>query len=246
MRLFGPALALALLMAPSSAGASVTVGQTFIPDAFPECSAGFTRIQGTSPGGQYAAPADGVITAWSFTAGPAPPRLRFKVAHPEGGNSFTIVGESDLETPMPNQLNTYSDVRVPVQTGDVIGFYLADTAPCLQDGLSGYQENIRFGDVVPGAQASFDVDLPNEHRLDVSAVLVPTNTLTLGKTALNKKKGTATLNLTLPNPGELTASGKGVQASSAGAGTSKSVGAGQAKLLIKAKGKKKKRLNQKG
>jgi hypothetical protein len=81
----------------------------------------------------------------------------------------------------------------------------------------------------------------------VFAVFVdPTNAFTLGKTALNKKKGTATLNLTLPNPGELTASGNGVKASSAGARTSKSVGAGQAKLLIKAKGKKMRKLNETG
>jgi hypothetical protein len=81
----------------------------------------------------------------------------------------------------------------------------------------------------------------------VFAVFVdPTNAFTLGKTALNKKKGTATLNLTLPNPGQLTASGNGVKASSAGARTSKSVGAGQAQLLIKAKGKKKRKLNETG
>jgi len=239
-------IGLALLAAPSSAGAATQIGQTFIPNPVgPSCSAGFTRVQGTSPGGQYASPANGVITAWSFDAGPGPPRLRFKVAHPEGGNSFTIVGESDLKTPTPNQLNTYTDVRVPVRTGDVIGFYLADSAPCNR-AASGYQENIRFGDVLPGAQASFDADLPNDNQLDVSAVLVPTNTLTLGKTARNKKKGTATLNLTLPNPGELTASGNGVKASSAGATTSKSVGAGAAKLLITAKGKKKKTLDETG
>jgi hypothetical protein len=164
------AAAVALFAVPSAA---TTIGQTFVPNPIgPSCSEGFTRIQGTSPGGQYAAPSNGVITAWSFDAGPGPPRLRFKVAHPEGGNTFTIVGESDLKTPTPNQLNTYTDVRVPVRTGDVIGFYLADTAPCFRD-ASGYQENIRFGDVLPGAQASFDADLPNDNQLDVSALLEP-------------------------------------------------------------------------
>ena len=239
-------IALALLAAPSSAGAATQIGQTFVPNPVgPSCSDGFTRLQGTSPGGQYTAPADGVITTWSFDAGPGPPRLRFKVAHPEGGNSFTIVGESDVKTPTPNQLNTYTDVRVPVRTGDVIGFYLVDPAPCFRQ-ASGYQENIRFGDVLPGATASFDVDLPNDNQLDVSAVLVPTNTITVGKTALSKKKGTATLNLTLPNPGDLSASGNGVKASSTGVRTSKSVSAGPAQILIKAKGKKKRKLNETG
>jgi tripartite motif-containing protein 71 len=75
----------------------------------------------------------------------------------------------------------------------------------------------------------------------------PSNAFTLGPISRNKKKGTATINLTLPNPGELTGSGSGVKASSAGrAVTSKSVGAGQAQLLIKATGKKKRKLNETG
>jgi hypothetical protein len=83
--------------------------------------------------------------------------------------------------------------------------------------------------------------------VNITAVFEPSNSVTPGETALNKKKGTATLNLTLPNPGDLTASGNGVKASSAGhAVVSKSVGAGPAQLLIKAKGKKKKTLNETG
>ena len=81
----------------------------------------------------------------------------------------------------------------------------------------------------------------------VFAVFVkPSNAVTLGAITRNKKKGTATLPVNVPNPGELTGSGNGVKASSAGAVISKSVGAGQAQLLIKAKGKKKKQLNLKG
>ena len=82
----------------------------------------------------------------------------------------------------------------------------------------------------------------------VFAVFVkPTNAFTLGAITRNKKKGTATLNFTLPNPGELTGSGDGVKASSTGGAViSKAVGAGQARLLIKAKGKKQRKLNETG
>lgn len=92
----------------------------------------------------------------------------------------------------------------------------------------------------------FSLFAPDEDM--VFAVFVePTNSFSVGAVKRNKKKGTATINLTLPNPGELTGSGKGVKASSAGGAViSKPVGAGQAQLLIKAKGKKKKKLNQKG
>jgi hypothetical protein len=75
----------------------------------------------------------------------------------------------------------------------------------------------------------------------------PSNAFTLGAITRNKKKGTATITVNVPNPGELTGSGNGVKASSAGrAVISKSVGAGQAQLLIKAKGNKKRKLNETG
>ncbi len=97
-----------------------------------------------------------------------------------------------------------------------------------------------------GDEAGFSGPVPGE-KVNVSAVLQPTNAITLGATTLNKKKGTATVNLTLPNPGDLTASGNGVNAASAGhAVISKAVAAGPAQLLIKAKGKKRKALNQTG
>jgi hypothetical protein len=75
----------------------------------------------------------------------------------------------------------------------------------------------------------------------------PSNVFSFGAITRNKKKGTATITVNLPNPGELTGSGNGVKASSAGPVViSKSVGAGQAQLLIKATGKKKRKLNETG
>jgi hypothetical protein len=75
----------------------------------------------------------------------------------------------------------------------------------------------------------------------------PSNAFTLGATQRNKKKGTATLAITLPNPGELTVSGKGVTAASAGQATiAQAVSAGSVRVLIKAKGKKKAKLNRTG
>jgi hypothetical protein len=73
------------------------------------------------------------------------------------------------------------------------------------------------------------------------------NAFTIDGIKRSKKKGTATITVNVPNPGELLATGNGVKASSAGqAVISKSVGAGQARLLVKAKGKKRKKLNRKG
>src|SRR3954463_1397870 len=63
---------------------------------------------------------------------------------------------------------------------------------------------------------------------------IVSNDFTIATIARNKKKGTATITVNLPDPGELVGSGKGVKASSAGqAVTSKSAPAGPAKLVIK-------------
>src|SRR6266511_3420090 len=79
------------------AGAATQIGQTFAPVT--SCGAASTYLQTTSPGGQYAAPSPGVITAWSFQANATPPtQIKLKVARPAGGNLYTTVGESPPPT----------------------------------------------------------------------------------------------------------------------------------------------------
>jgi len=97
----------------------------------------------------------------------------------------------------------------------------------------------------PAGTTDWQVDAPDEDFV-FTAFVKPTNAFTLSAITRNKKKGTATITLNVPNPGDLTGSGNGVKAASAGAVISKSVGAGPAQLLIKAKGKKKKKLNETG
>lgn len=88
-------------------------------------------------------------------------------------------------------------------------------------------------------------DDPN-YRLNISAVINPTNSFSPGAITRDKKKGTATLAFSLPNPGDISGSGQGAQIASTGAVTSEAVPAGIATLVVKATGKKKRKLNQKG
>jgi hypothetical protein len=78
----------------------------------------------------------------------------------------------------------------------------------------------------------------------------PSNQFTIDKIKKNKRKGTATMTVTVPNPGVLTLGGSGIKPQRPVAGrieaASKTVGAGTTKLKIKAKGNKKKKLNKKG
>jgi hypothetical protein len=229
----------------STAGASVTIGQTFTPDE--GCVAGWDRLQSGSPGSQYVVPNTGGITAWTVTswsfqapAAPDVPQLKFKVGRAAGGDNFTIVGQSGVVSPMASTLNTYP-VQIPVQAGDIIGTHTTTDGFCDRTAPA-YTLHVREGDLSPGSTGTFE-SIP--FQFDVSAVLNPTNTFSVAGIRRNKKKGTATIMVTVPNPGELTASGKGVKAGGA-AQTSKAIGAGTAKLTIRAKGKKKRKLNDTG
>jgi hypothetical protein len=168
-------VATALMAAPSGASGATTIGETFTPSAF--CDTSRTRLQSVSPGGQYSAPSDGVITRWSFQAGGAPPDLRFKVGRAVPGSdltmnaAFTIVGESILQTNLaPNTLNSFF-TRIPVMTGDVIGFFNAttSTASCGQGGATGYTAHVFIGDPHPGDTQTFTFQATS--KWDVSALL---------------------------------------------------------------------------
>ncbi len=146
---------LATAVAPASA--AQTIGQTFLPDPADgnPCGGDYTYLQSTSPGGLYAAPSAGVITAWSFHANASPPTLKLKVARSTGTDSFQIVGTSQAKSPTANQLNTYTDVRISVLANDVIGFSLLSTGDCARGQPTGYDYHFASGDLAPGPAVPF-------------------------------------------------------------------------------------------
>lgn len=154
----------------SVAGAATDMGGTFVPSSG---SAGVTFFQTASPGSSYAAPSNGVITQWSFRADGSPPSLKLKVVRSAGGGNYRVVGESALTSQVPSQLNTHL-TRIPVQTGDVIGLYVALAGPMAYTqgpgnaffGLMGLA-----GDPAPGTtDGSID---EGQFPLDVAARLEP-------------------------------------------------------------------------
>lgn len=111
-----------------------------------------------------------MITSWSHLAGANPPILKLKVGRPLGGDSFRIVGDSPFKTPVPGQLSTYTDVRIPVAAGDVIGAYYDTDGLC---GLSvaGYGFHRAAGD--PPAGNTVTLGSFTGLQLDISATLEP-------------------------------------------------------------------------
>jgi len=154
-------------------GAATQIGETFQPTT--NCSPR-TRVQSSSPGGQYAAPFAGVVTSWSFqsssSGGDAP--VKFKVARHVSGDNFTIVGESEYQSiPDLDVLNTYP-VRISVQAGDVIGLYAAPASVflCARSAPGYVVHQSAFGEeVAVGTMATFAPVA--DQQLGVSALLEP-------------------------------------------------------------------------
>jgi len=165
------ALGLVALAAPMSAAGATPVGTTFSPPS--NCGSNVTALQLSAPNGQYTVPFAGVITSWSFQAGPSPPTsLRLKVGRPAGGTLFTIVGDSPVQFPAPSTVSTYTEVRIAVEAGDVIGYYAGPADPgvgqCTRSGPPA-QIVLVSGDQQPGSTVDFGLPLSGE--IDMSALL---------------------------------------------------------------------------
>jgi len=156
------------LVSAPGASAALKLGSTFTPSD--TCSDAVFIQSGTPFFSFYRAPFAGVLTLWSYEADAAPPsEVKLKVARPAGGDDFAIVGESAPRAPSANALNSYP-VRIPVQSGDVIGLYVSD-GPCAVHPASGYSYHYVAGDPAPGTTASFFSGV--SAKLDVSATLEP-------------------------------------------------------------------------
>jgi hypothetical protein len=239
------AVALAIWAAP--ADASVTLGSLPASPFGMQSGTDYAQLA-VSSGPGYVVPGNGTITSWRTNAISASnQKLTMKIFRKVADPAFYMVvahdGPRDLASGLVNPFTT----SIPVQAGDIPGVYSPSANPANTYNSTGSGDSLLFRSpgLNDGEQASFGQF--NALKINLQAVFEPSNTVTVGGTTRNKKKGTATLKLTLPNPGELVASGKGVKAASAGnAVISKAVGAGPARLLIKAEGKKRKKLNTKG
>jgi len=166
LAMFGLLIA-AVMAAPASA--AIQIGATFPPTE--HGSANFTYLQTATPTGEYRIPSDGVIASWSHESTAAAQQLKLKVARAAGGNNFTIVGESTLETMAPSTLNTFQ-ARIPVRAGDVIGLYEVTEADIARQILSpGFEYHILSGDPAPGTTAGYTMG--TTIQFDLSATLEP-------------------------------------------------------------------------
>jgi hypothetical protein len=246
-------VAASLAAGASSAGAAVTIGQTGTVTGLCSQTQDWAQ-QVVSSGNPYIVPSippatSLSITSWSHQAHSTPDQqIKFRVYRPVMGLTYRVVGQ-DIHSLTPSVLNTFAaDVRV--EPGDILGISNGPDTPNMGCGIGAFSEtdlsnnssNAGAG-LAPGDEVTFSTI--GGARLDVSAVVEPTNKFTIGATSRNKKKGTATLAVEVPNPGELTVSGSGFSGTVAVKATSVPA-AGPVSVKVKATGKKRKKLNRTG
>jgi hypothetical protein len=242
-----------LAASASPAAASITIGQLAPgspPPGFADPSGTLDIAQPTvTSGNTYVVPGNGTITSWSHNAAaPAGQELTFKVFRQVTGLTYMVVGHDGPRTLTGGALNMFP-TSIPVKPGDIIGLFFNVALPAKASVFTVPGEPFLFrdGNLADGESDAFHES--SGRRVNATAVFAPSNAFGLGEVKRNKKKGTATLTVDVPNPGELALSGKGVKTQRAGSGAvaSKAVtAAGTVKLLIKAKGKKKRKLNTRG
>jgi hypothetical protein len=158
-------------------GGATRVGQTFTPVSGP-CDQG-TYIQTSVSGGTtYTVPTAGVLTSWSVEAPEAPNAdpVGFRIFRPTGApHTYTVIGDSPLESVAGGSGLLSFPTRVAVQPGDLLGLY--------SEGNSGWCGNYPlapgdswdYANVTsqpPGSQFTYTAE-PLFLRADIAASLEP-------------------------------------------------------------------------
>jgi hypothetical protein len=248
-------LAFAAHAAPTGAA---TIGQlastTFDPPLASCTASDLDRVQPTVlPGvNSFVVPPFGArITSWSHSAAaPALQLLTFKVyrkvAEPATYMAVAHDGPRLLDPAVINKFTT----DIAVQPGDVIGLNSGNAGTinnaCVEV-VGGGEAHLTKASGAPGladGQSDAFSNSPNS-RVNVTAEVIPDATFILGKAKPNKKKGTATLSVEVPGPGELALSGKTVKAAGARSSIA-ATGAGTVQLKVRPRGKAKRKLSDQG
>jgi hypothetical protein len=239
------AIALAALAAAAPARGAVTLGQ--LPPGSPTttCPAtpppGIDYLQPSITGGTlYIARQAGTITSWSTKSAGGGASYIFKIfRRTTDPDVFQVIAHTPART-LTAGINTVP-VNIAVRSGDMIGLN--------ESGASNSCTFLQFGDAVlsrdgnlsDGTSGAFAAQ--NDLRLNLSAILMPSNDFTVASIVRDRHHGTATVTINTSNPGVVTITGKGLKKHNA----SKNVAvAGPVQFGIASAGSLKRRLQKRG
>lgn len=240
-------LCVAVLTADAPASAEVTIGQVAPSGGVLEtCPTGPTDLvqpSVTAGGNLYSARAAGTITSWSTRSGGSGSYTLKVYRRTTDPDVFRVIGHSGPQ-PLTSGLNTFS-ANLTVTSGDLIGLNAGGPG----NNTCGFSSPGDFvltsgGNLPDGGSGNFPpAGAMDNVRLNLSATLVPTNAFSLGRITRDRRKGSATLEILVSNPGSVTLAGKGLKAKR----TTKTVAVqGVVRFAIAVTGKRKKKLNRKG
>jgi hypothetical protein len=247
--LSGLATAASLALAVPAHGA-VTIGSSLASPAnepgpcnLQACTVtNLSLVPGLVAAGGITSPVNGTVTSWRFKSNSAGQEVQLRVLR---GSDVTYTGAGvSAPTTSVIGINGPSTTSLPIRVGDRVGLDASAGAIILSD--VGVPSTAVFWNLPPLAEGDTRAGqtVPGREIL-VQADVEPANTLDFGAVTRNKKKGTATLTVNVPNPGRLEYSGTGVNIAETAA--VKTVTApGPVRFLIRATGKKRKKLNKKG
>lgn len=232
--------AIAALCAAGPAGAAVTLGQLAPTSPTPECTSTADYLQPSVTGGNlYIARQAGTITSWSTRSSGAGATYLFKVfRRTTDPDIFQVIAQAPPHE-LTSGLNTVP-VNVPVRSGDMIGLNESGGLNSCTFSQPGDGVLTRDGSLSDGSSGQFGPE--NDVRLNLSAVLVPSNDFSISSIRRDRKQGTATVLLNVSNPGLLMISGKGMKRRP----TKNIPVAGTAQFNITAVGKRKRKLERTG
>jgi len=159
-------------------------------------------------GNLYVAKEAGTITSWSTMAdGPGADYVLKIFRRTPDPDAFQVVAHAPSHAISTSGLNTFV-VSLPVRSGDMVGFNASGPLNSCTFDAPGDTVLARSGSLSDGASGTF-APLADS-RLNLSAVLVPSNEFTL-TVSRDRRSGKATLTAIASNPGVVTISGKGVK-----------------------------------
>jgi hypothetical protein len=225
----------------SPAAGAVTLGQLGPTSLSADCPATpADYLQPSVTGGNlYIARQAGTITSWSTRSAGAGATYVFKAfRRTSDPDVFRVIAHASAH-PLTAGVNTVP-VSVAVRSGDMIGLNAGGAPSSCTFSQPGDGILTRGGSLSDDASGQF---APlNDVRLNLTATLIPTNVFTIGAITRDRKHGTATVLIDVPNPGVLTIAGKGLKKRPA-----KNVAvAGTAQFQIAAVGARRRTLEKKG
>ncbi|HKH22435.1 MAG TPA: hypothetical protein VKA88_02350 [Solirubrobacterales bacterium] len=200
------------LVSAAVASAAVTVGQLPETAPGPSCPGSATGADylqtGVTGGNLYSARQAGTITFWSTRSSGPGATYVFKVfRRTSDPDFFQVVGRSTQHL-LTAGINTFP-TSLQVLSGDLIGLHEQGPANSCTFPMPGDAVFSAAGDTQTGQMSQFSP--VTNVRLNLSAVLVPSNSFTIIGIVRHRRAGTATVTVELSNPGIVQLGGKGLQ-----------------------------------